>query len=239
MNHSFVSATLDARVCARCGYNEIAHGPLATCEACGVEENCEFLGKLDNPKKMLLCAKCTKAEMDLAVRQTAERVKAHEAIKSSADYFNANIPAIMDIVKVINDDETITNKPNAIAVAVKDRLVWLQSTILSKSKELSILDHEKRETLVYLNHMLKDISEAKQVELGLKDITYKQPDKKAATKKNKAPSVKGRGFDKTELRRVANMFHIPEEVLQAIVVRKQLTIEAAAKLYIQTNVEEE
>ena len=231
MNHVFASSTLEPETCARCGYTETAHGDNATCEACGSETKCEFFPNLTHPKKMLLCPSCIRKEYETAKQITEERVKAHEQIKSSSDYFNANIPAIVDIKSTIDNDPNIVNKADAIAVAVKNRLTHLQETLLSKHKEVTELEHEKRETLVYLNHMLKEISVTKQAELGLTNITYKPVVK--APKKASAPSTKK--YDKAELKKVALMYGIDEVILQTIVVRKQMTIEEAAKSYIKAN----
>lgn len=231
MNHPFASSTLEPEVCARCGYAEIAHTESATCEACGAETKCELYPNLTHPKKMLLCSSCIKKEYELAKQQTDARVKAHEEIKSSSDYFNANIPAIVDLKQTIENDPNIVNKAEAIAVAVKNRLTHLQETLLSKHKEVTELEHEKRETLVYLNHMQSVLSAEAQQRLGLTNLTYKPVVK--APKKVSAPSTKK--YDKTELKKVALMYGIDEVLLQTIVVRKQMSIEDAAKSYIRAN----
>lgn len=231
MNHPFASSTLEPETCARCGYAELSHGDSAVCEACGAETKCELYPNLTHPKKMLLCSACIKKEYELAKKLTDERVAAHQEIKSSSDYFNANIPAIMELKQTIDNDPNIQNKTEAIATAVKNRLTHLQETLLSKHKEVTELEHEKRETLVYLNHMQSQLSAEAQQRLGLLNLTYKPVVK--TPKKATAPSTKK--YDKTELKKVALMYGIDEVLLQTIVVRKQMTIEEAAKSYIKAN----
>ena len=233
MKHNFVASALDADKCQQCQYDERAHTGFAICEACGAETLCDLFPDTKHPKKMLLCAKCIKAEYDTAARQTQERVKAHEKIQSPADYFNADIPSIVTLKATIDNDPSIENKTEALAVAVKNHHTHLQDRLLSLRKEITETDHERRETLIYLNHLMKDISEAKQAALGLTTIKYQPPTKKSATKKQTAPTTKK--LDKEELRKVANMFHIDEAVLRSIVVRRNVSVEAAAKIYIDAS----
>ena len=231
MKHSFTPKLGDNDTCAACHYERVAHTNQATCEACGSITVCEFFPDLKNPKKMLLCEPCTQKEYAVAVRQTQERVKAHEQVKSNQDYFNANIPAIVSIREAIERDPSIENKKVAEIVAVRDRMVWLKDKLFALSKETSAISHEQRESQIYLNHLVKDLSEEKQRELGLLDIKYKQPEGKIKSPKVTAPKK----VNVIEVRKYAASFNIPEFVLLNIVRIRKVSPEEAAKIYIQMN----
>ena len=231
MKHGFNKSYADETICVTCGYPEIAHGSQATCEACGIEQECEFnTNDFKNPKKMLLCASCIQKERDANKLIVEERSKAHEQIKTSGDYYNANIPAILEIKQAIEADNSIENKPAELAIAIKSRLAHLKNVLFEKRNEVSTLENEQRETLIYLNHLVKQLSAEKQKELGLLDINYKPGSGKDA--KPKAPSIKK--FNKEELRKVANMFGLDMGILQSVVVARKCSVEEAAKIYIQT-----
>jgi len=233
MKHSFNSAFGNTEQCIICGYNEKSHGKQAVCEACGIEQECELFPDTKHPKKMLLCEGCKNKELAAAVKATNDRIaaqKAHESVRTSGEYFNANIPAIIEIKQKIDSDNSIAEnqKVGELAKSIKDRLAHLKNVLFEKRNEVSALENEQRESLIYMNHLMKQLSEEKQKELGLKDINYKPGSGKDA--KPKAPSLKK--FDKEELRKVANIFNIDMAVLQTIVVQKKCTVEEAAKLYI-------
>lgn len=232
MKHGFQGSYGDTSICIVCGYTEISHGKEATCEACGTITVCEFFPDTKHPKKMLLCEPCIQKEYTVAREVTQARVNSYEVVRTPGDYFNANISAIKEIKEAIEADPSIEHKSFAVAEAIKLRLNHLKKTLIEKRNEISTLENEQRESQIFLNHHMKQLSDDEQKRLGLLDITYK-PSLSNIKVPRKAPATKK--FDKDELRRVANSFNIDITVLQMIVTRRQVSIEEAAKIYIQAS----
>ncbi len=240
MKHSFRGsiATSNGEVskCLICSYDEVSHGNKATCEACGLEGECDFLPDEKHPKKMLLCLTCFERDRKAMAVYNArvqsvpvrENIVSVYQVRTSGEYFNANIPAIVDIQKAIEADDKIENKKYEEAKQVKDRLTHLTKSLFEMDAQRSTLANEQRETQVYLHHLMKDLSEEKQHELGLKDITYTQT---KSPKKVSAPKVKS--FDKVALKDASVKHNIPEYMLQSIVTSRKVSIEEAIKVYHQ------
>jgi rhodanese-related sulfurtransferase len=241
MKHSFHGGSLDKEHCLECGYTQVSHTKDAICEACGLTSEAEFYPDTKHPRKMLLCLTCYEREkmtMKVVTGKTnpTEQVEQigdrfHQSafqVRTPSEYFNANIPAIMDIRKAIEADDTIpaNMKRYEEAKQVKIRLNHLKHSLLELDKQRSTLDNEQRETRVFLNHLMKELSEEKQKELGLQYPDYKQ---EKAPKKVTVPSVKK--FDKNAIKAAALANGIPEHILQGVVVAKKCSIEQAVKEY--------
>lgn len=228
MRHSFHISAL-SKVCPICGYDEISHTANAVCEACGLTAECDLFPNDKHPRKMLLCSECYSREIKLTPPNKPNVITSPIQIKTPGDYFNAEIPSIMKLKEVIDADSTIENKTYALALQVKDRLKQLSISLFDLDKQRATLANEQRDTLVYLNHLQKDLSAEKQRELGLKDLTYRKEEK--APKKITAPTIKK--FDKVELKKLAGQHNIPEYVLQGIVTARKVTLIEAVKIYIE------
>jgi len=233
MKHAFKCGMTDPELCIVCAYPTLAHTIHACCEACGLEGNCELFPDVKHPKKMLLCNSCVQKEYDVAVKVAAEKAIAHEAIQTPQQYFNANIPAIMELKQVIENNPSVPEDKRVVELArqVKLRLTHLQNTLIEQTKQVSETRHDIDESKIFLNHLMKEISADVQKELGLVDISYKPSGKKASSPK--VPSVKR--FDKQALRDVCIKFKIAgaEPIVQNIVVARKISYEEAAKLYIK------
>lgn len=229
MNHKFQGAYENREICVICGYDDISHADHAQCEECGKVAKCDLFPDVKHPKKMLICPECRQKFYETAKAETDKRVLSYEVVKTSGDYFNSNIPAILEIKQAIEADASKPNKPYEIAEAIKLRLNHIKTTLIEKRNEVSTLENEQRETQIFLNHHMKLLSAEQQKQLGLLDITYK-PSVTVSKGPKKAPTVKK--FDKEELRKVANSFNIDITVLQMIVTRRQVTVEEAAKIYL-------
>jgi hypothetical protein len=238
MRHSFRPGMSKTGPCLICGYDGVSHTDTAVCEACGLNGDCDLWPDDRNPRKMLLCAECYMRESKLA---TVVRVKSAEPVVDSVtsvfqvntpgDYFNSNIPAVVDIQKAIAADDTIPDgtKKYEEGKRVKAHLQHLAKVLFELDTEKARVGNEQRDTRVYLNHLMKDLSAEKQHELGLADINYKQQTPKK-TKQPKAPTVKS--FDKVKLKEVAAQFGIEEHILQTIVTARKVSVEEAAKIAI-------
>lgn len=233
MKHGFKSSVADPELCVVCAYPEISHKDKAQCEACGLEANCELFPDTKHPKKMLLCAGCVQAELDTAVRVGKERELSHKVIETPQQYFNANIPALVEMRQAIDNNPQISEdkRVSEFAKQVKARLTHLQNVLIEHTKCVTETRHEIDESKIFLNHLMKEISADVQKELGLVDISYKPTGAKKTSPK--VPSVKK--FDKNALREVCQKFNIAgaEPIVQNIVVARKISYEAAAQLYIK------
>lgn len=222
--------------CLICDYPEIAHTDKATCEACGLEGECEFYPNEKDPRRMLLCMTDFERDRKLmtaygnstrAPQAPAEIVLPYQ-VRTAGEYFNANIPAVVDITKAVAEDESVSNKSYEVAKRVKAHVQQLAKSLFELDKERASIANEMRETQVYYNHLMKELSVEKQTELGSVDITYKQ---EKAPKVVKVPSVKK--FDKNALKEACSKHNIPEYMLQSIVTGRKVTIEEAVKVYFE------
>ncbi len=220
--------------CLICDYPEIAHSDKAVCEACGLESECEFYPNEKHPRRMLLCLSCFERERKVmtaygnssrAPQAPAEAVIPYQ-VRTAGEYFNANIPAVVDITKAVAEDESVDNKSFEVGKRVKAHVQHLAKSLFELDKERAAIANEMRETQVYYNHLMKELSAEKQAELGAVDITYRQ---EKPPKAIKAPSVKK--FDRGALKDACSKHNIPEYMLQSIVQSRKVTIEEAVKVY--------
>jgi len=155
MNHTFIAAPWNEKICQKCTGPENMHGDSATCEACSNVGNLELVGKL------FLCKTCEEKEkitpekkeaaeklsLEQIVNQVnrivdTEQIKSmngdsvksmiDEAIngdvKQYTDFFNAKMPSIIELKNLIDLDDSIIgteNKAYALAVACRKRINYL------------------------------------------------------------------------------------------------------------------
>ena len=101
MNHSFISAPWNAKVCSKCvkpehnERGEATHGDSVTCEACNNVGEVELIGK------MLLCAPC--AQKELIPKQSIEQVE-----QLSLEQVLNQVNRIMETQQIVNQsDESV------------------------------------------------------------------------------------------------------------------------------------
>jgi hypothetical protein len=146
MNHSFIAASWNPKVCNKCTKSEDVHGNEVTCESCSNVGPVEIVGKL------LLCAECQQRELNtqvavvispdeqLSLEQIRNQVDrlvdgnsvksingdsvktmVDEAIrgniKSYTDFFNAKIPSIIELEQRINSSPDIAESDKKYALA--------------------------------------------------------------------------------------------------------------------------
>lgn len=246
MDHKFQSSIGDAIKCARCKFPEHLHGDDAPCEACNTPADLRLFNTI------LLCPACIEKEKQYIIKELSPeaaegRVEAHndrmnatiqlarstdEAIQIRTDLFNAATVAIVALKEAIDSDDSIPNKPYALAEELKKRFEHYKTVVFEYNEKIVDAGNQQKAIQVYLNNLANQLRVEEREKLKIADISYK-PEK---VKPVKPASIKtaSKKLDKAELRKYAAELGIPEFTLQMIVVSKGLTVEAAANLLRKT-----
>ncbi len=240
VNHSFIPSIGNGTICAKCHKDAISHTNEAVCECCPNIGPVELVFG-----GILMCKSCYKKELSLqnenrkpenqAARinqMNASLQKARDidnSIQISSDIFNAKTVAILDLKKLIDDNETITNKPYALASELTERFTHLKNIIFEANKSVIDATNEQKAIQVYLNNLANQLRVEEREKLKIADINYKPPVVKPSTPKHiKTSSAKK--LDKAELRKYAMELGVNEFTLQMLVVSKGITVEQAANM---------
>ena len=234
MDHSFQPSQINSSVCVRCKRTELDHTDRATCECCSNS------GQMEIFCDMLMCSDCIDKELTLARNhQTPE--KQNERIESLHDFlnrsraiddsiqirqdiFNAQTIAIIELKARIDSDESITNKPFALAEELDIRFKHLKQVIFEENEKQLARSNEQKAIQIYLNNLANLLRAEEREKLKLSDISYKPLDKKPTVKK-----VTTKKFSKIDIRNKAKELGVPESVLQMIVISKNMTVDQAAE----------
>ena len=128
MLHPFQAAAWNKSICSKCLASELMHGSNVTCDSCS------NVGLVDKVGKLFLCEACARRELStipapiIAVNQEPSIEKILENIdklaesntvknimdaaikgniKQYRDFFNADIPSIIELKALIDADESI------------------------------------------------------------------------------------------------------------------------------------
>lgn len=153
MKHPFIPSLSNKLSCAACHRALMEHGPIGHCEACDCicpdssqkgSNLLEVFGKLDDPRAMLLCPKCTQKEIDAnssVLSQTQkviqEAKEIDQSIRYNGDFFNAKTIAINDIKIAIDSDASLTadEKVAKLHQTMAERLEHLQQVVFKARRE--------------------------------------------------------------------------------------------------------
>lgn len=258
MNHSFIPSGFDSNTCVICKKNQISHTNSAECECCNNIGSVNLMYG-----SMLVCADCEAKEIaaqkaNMTVETQEQRVldaritldKNHKiskimqsiqidnSVTIRTDLFNAPTVAIVELEKLVNEDESITNKPYALAQLLLDRFNHHKDVIFEKTKEIVELGNEQRAIQVYLNNLANKLRVEEREKLRIADISYKpQAIKPIKDISQGIKTRKPRGIDKAELTKYATELGVSEFTLQMLVVSKGITVETAANL-LRRNINE-
>ncbi len=247
MDHQFSPSLTDSTKCIHCKRGNRDHTIIAQCEACPKVGPCEICAD------MLLCASCYAAEMK-AVRdyqapelqearlQAAKEKrqindlleksnKIDQSIQLVTDIFNAKTVALIEIMRSIDSDEAIENKPYARAEFAVNRIKHLTSVIFEQKKALTEAENEQRAIQVYLNQMANELRQEERAKLKIQDISYQpQAPKSPKTKTSGAKKVGAKPkIDMTEINIWANKVGVPGNVIHMVMIQKNMNAEAAAR----------
>lgn len=247
MNHTFLPSQSDPLKCGDisnrklCGHSEIAHSIEAECD------HCDYKGKgieLD-ANGDLACPNCLNLVVKKEVINTSQGVinindvlrksrEIDQSVELTSDIFNLETVSIVELIKSIREDETITNKPNEIAKICFERINHFQKVIFERSQENQKDNSRQRAYQVELNKIANELRAEEREKYRLIDINYKPRPPKEEVKVKKI-SIKKR-LDKTELREAAKRLGIGEFAIQALCVSKNMSV-SDAEIMIKKNMD--
>jgi len=153
-------------------------------------------------------------------------------IQIRTDLFNAETVSIVDMKKAIDEDETITNKPYALAVALQERYGKYKTVIFELNEKIMEESNKQKAIQVYLNNLANQLRADEREKLKINDINY-QVSPVSGRKISTATSnikVAKKKLDKAEVRKYAALLMMPEFTLQMICVQKNLSAEEGYNL---------
>lgn len=195
---------------------------------------------------MWMCAECvTKnkalqeaSDAEAGNRVAAERARANDVVQINAvlkqasavvnsievktDIFNAQTVAIVDMHKAIEADESITNKPGALADELYKLYTTYKEKIFANQQENVELANKQNAIQKYLNELKNKLTEAERERYKLLDVNYKPNQVKLANKPINSPA-KPKKYDKAEIIKAAQRAGVPASVIQMLCVSKNMT----------------
>ena len=153
------------------------------------------------------------------------------ALQVRTDLFNASTTSILELKKLIDEDETITNKPYALASELKNRFNHFKQIIFKAQEEIIDATSNQRAIQSYLNQIANQLRAEEREKLKIADLNYRPNPVKPVSSGPSEKTVRPRKpkFDMGELRKFAKEMGIDEAKLRMVCVAKGLTVEAAAK----------
>jgi len=204
---------------------------------------------------MMMCPDCYNKEKSLTAlseataneRLAAEQARGLEVIKVNevlrearmvddgiqvrTDIFNAETVAINDLKAAIMNDDSITNKPYALAEELKRRFEHYKTVVFDLNQKVAEVGNQQKAIQVYLNTMANTLRAEERERLKIQDINYTPKPVKLITDKPK--SIKTRSaakvLDKDALKAAAKQLGVSEFMIQMLVVSKGITIDVAVK----------
>lgn len=154
-------------------------------------------------------------------------------IKIAADIFNAETVAIAEIKKVIDEDESITNKHFRLAQAIETRYRAFAKVVHDKTEEIIELETKQRALQTYFNNLGKELREHERAQLRLKDLHYK-PKEPVKILKPKKEKLEVKKYDLAEIRAAAEKYGVMANIVQIFCIQKKVTPDEAAALVAET-----
>lgn len=257
--HKFTASGLDKTACVTCKRPLRDHTAIAQCEVCGKVGSCELYGSI------LFCAKCYSDEMTALAASKLEaenRVidsrnatlqaqaaiqpmspesllsksqKIDSSIVMSQDIYNAKTVELTALIKAINEDVAIENKPYARAKVTYDRIEVFQHAIFDAEQALLEAKIGLRQSKEYLNQIISDVAEAEREQFRVKDISYPAKPPKTPKVKSLSPG-KPKGTKSTfkadlaECAKFAKYLSVSQDAIHALSVQHHIPAKNAAKL---------
>jgi hypothetical protein len=165
------------------------------------------------------------------VNEVLKQTRAIDAgITVRTDIFNSETIALDDIKKAIYADDSITNKPFALASEVHARYIKYKEVIFEHQQIINDEMNKQRAAQVYLNNLANTLRTEEREKLKISDINYKPRNVALPVNKKTIKMVKTR-IDAKELRAAASELGIPEFTLKMIIIQKHLTVAQALKMF--------
>lgn len=245
MNHSFVAAVWNNKICAGyikdgvkipCLQSESSHGDAVLCESCS------NVGPVELVNKMLLCASCIakeravitepKSEPEPPIEKLLERIdKLAESstikhimdsaiagnIKQYRDFFNADIPSIIQLREMIESDDSIApdQKNYALAKALQRRITYLTMVLFTLRGSEIELTSEVKSIQFYVKDLIPQLRMKLRAEFA--ELT---PNYTPQVIKTTAPKAARKNAQDKLAESYAKMMKIPFEQAQRLLANK-------------------
>ena len=214
--------------CEVCDTNDIIikchHGNMWFCDTCwSIEEKAQAENMTETKQQERVNDASLK--VNDAIRQAR---MIDSSINVRTDLFNAATTSILELKSSIDSDDSITNKPFALASELMTRFGHFKNVVFELNQKIVDAGNQQKAIQVYLNQLANSLREDERTKLKIADINYKPSAPKSIT--IKAVKTTAKKLDKVELRKYAAELGISEFTLQMIVVQKGITVEAAARM---------
>lgn len=167
----------------------------------------------------------------ISVNEVLRKAQAVDtSIATRADLFNAETVAIADILKAIDDDASITNKPYAKATVIQERINRQKQVIFELNQQIVDEHSRQRAQQQALNNLANQLRSDEREKLKLQDINYKPRDVRIPVTPKSLKLTKKR-IDKKELRAAAAALGIAEFTFQLIITQKNFTVAQATEFF--------
>jgi hypothetical protein len=215
---------------------------IGDCEGCSLKEvQIRHL----HSNTMWFCDKCYDSEIQSQIDNVKAKVeenkknnpintaiatakKLDSTVQVKTDLFNAATVAIVELKATIDADDSIENKPFALAETLYNRFLHFKQVVFELNAQIVEAGNQQKAIQVYLNQLANSLRAEEREKFKITDISYKP----SAPKVPKISTIKTatKKLDKAELRKYASELGVSEFTLQMIVVQKGLTVEAAARI---------
>lgn len=153
-----------------------------------------------------------------------------ESITVRTDLFNAATVSIVELKQSITDDDSITNKPYALAEELMKRFKHFQTVVFELNQKVIEAGNQQKAIQVYLNQLSNQLKIEEREKLKLTDISYKPISPKSIGAKSIKTTTTSKKIDKVQLRKFAAELGVSEFTLQMLVVQKGISVATAANL---------
>jgi hypothetical protein len=163
----------------------------------------------------------------------ADSLKIDQSIQLSTDIFNAKTVALVDIMRAIDTDESIPNKPLAKAEYSVNRIKHLTKVIFDLKSQVTEAENEIRANHVHVNMLVNTLREEEKAKLHLQDINYPITAPKSSKPKSSGTSKakKSSKIDMNEVNKWAGKIGMPAQLVHMRMLSKNMNAEAAARTF--------
>lgn len=207
---------------------------------------CDYCESTDSIRKIgdsLVCPECIKkgahvpnVPAPIAIGEVLKVSREIDnSVKVNTDIFNAATVSIVELKKAIDEDESITNKPYALAVELQTRFNKHKEVIFGLNQQIVEETNRQKAIQIYLNNLANQLRQDEREKLRLQDINY-QPRTLKMPVSPKTIKMSKKKLDTKELKARATELGIPEFTLRMICIQKNLSVEDGYKLF-KANIE--
>jgi hypothetical protein len=163
----------------------------------------------------------------------ADSLKINQSIQLSTDIFNAKTVALVDIMRAIDADDSIANKPFSKTEYSVNRIKHLVKVIFDLKNQVTEAENEIRANQVNVNMMVNSLRTEERERLKLQDINYQPATPKTPKTKSSGTkqAKKGSKIDMNEVNKWAGKIGMPAQLIHMRMLSKNMNAEAAARTF--------